>query len=81
MAETARVISSSLILPFDTTQYSDQLVKEFVKFKHEFKPKLEKVNISLDLIEESINNFKKSSELFSNRLSTIDKSQYYLFFY
>ena len=75
MSETVRFISSSLFLPFDTISYSDELNKQFNKFKKDYGTKLNNLGISLDDLEECLNNFKLTCVKFEQRLGSIDKSQ------
>ncbi|CAF0877194.1 unnamed protein product [Brachionus calyciflorus] len=78
ISETSRVLSDSLILPFDIENYSVELNKQFEKFAYNFEKKLNNLNISLDNLKESIKNFEKNVIEFNKHLKNLDKSQYHL---
>ena len=75
MAELARNISSSLVLPFNCVTYADQLTMELTKFKLLYQNKLDSINISIDPLERAINNFSIVAQEFQSRLDNIDRSK------
>ena len=76
VAELARRLSDSLILPFNCNEYADDMKIMLVDLKLKYGADLNNQNIKLDGLEESINNYAKASKQFHERLNKIDKSQY-----
>ena len=72
IADLARNISSSLIMPFNCVTYARELAKELSKFKLEHNPKLISLNISLDALENSIGNFTLVAQSMQKRIDSVD---------
>ena len=75
MGEIARVLSDSLILPFNTTAYSTEMYTLLKEFKSEYGTKMDEQKIDLKPLEEAINNFTRVSNNFEERLKNIDKTK------
>lgn len=75
MSEITRVLSSSLVLPFDVVKYADELHKQFNNFKKQFGEKLSILKIGLNDLDECVSNFNKTAQDFGRRLSSIDRSK------
>ena len=76
MAELARQLSDSLVLPFNCTKYSDEIHDMFAELNDDYGDLLSKVNVSLTPLMRSMINFHKATLDFHNRLSSIDKTKY-----
>jgi hypothetical protein len=74
-AETIRSMSSSLILPFNCVTYAQQLIKEFEKFSSKYKSKLDELNIHIDNLNKTINDFLTAATKFHHRLELLDKTK------
>ena len=69
-----REFSTPLILPFNCKTYATVLVKELKNFNKKFKSKFNEINIPLNELEDSVKNFSINTELFTKRLSSVDKT-------
>ncbi|RNA10101.1 N-acetylated-alpha-linked acidic dipeptidase 2 isoform X2, partial [Brachionus plicatilis] len=78
IGETTRVLSDSLILPFDLENYHKDIKNQIKLFDKQYGLRLNKFNISLNNLAESIENLGKNVKNFNDRLNQIDKSKYHL---
>ncbi len=81
MAEIARVLSDSIIIPFNTTKYSIELKNLLNQFELDNRENLKNQNISTTYLEFAISNFTKVAQSFNNRINNLDKTQYELIYF
>lgn len=72
IAEIARTMSSSTLLPFNTNKYASVLQSEYFLFKKKYQSDFESFNISLSGLEYAVQNFTRVSESFMGRAQAID---------
>ena len=75
VAELARRLSDSLILPFNCINYATDMKKMLDDLKIKYGTVLDQQKISLTDLEAVINNFGKAAASFHSRLEKIDKTQ------
>jgi hypothetical protein len=75
VAELARRLSDSLILPFNCNNYATDMKNMMADLKKTYGSELNSQGISLNDLEEVINNYEKASLKFHERLDKIDKTQ------
>lgn len=72
VAELARVMSTSTVLPFNTNTYASVLKMEYNKFKQTYQGNFKSFDIKLDDLEYSVANFTKVSGMFMKRVQSVD---------
>ena len=75
-SELARRMADSLILPFNINTYASELKKEMEYFLEDNESLLNELNINLDYLIKSINDFALEADSFHKRLSQADKTKY-----
>jgi hypothetical protein len=75
IADLAFNVSTSLLLPFNPVTYGEELNYEFKQFENNYKDKLMQLNVSLNDLENVIQDFEKNAKKFSDRLHSIDKKK------
>ena len=75
IANIALNVSSSLILPFNTFKYAQELLIEYKKFKANYKPKLDLLGIDLGNFEWALGNFTVQADKFNQRKNLIKESK------
>lgn len=78
ISELTRVLSDSIILPFDLENYYQDIKYQVKLFNKEYSLLLQKLNVNLTYLEESVENLGKNVNDFKNRLKSIDKSNFRL---
>jgi hypothetical protein len=75
IANLALNISSSTILPFNTLKYSKELLREYKKFKINYKAKLDLIDINLNNLELAIGNFTVEADRFHQRILFVNETK------
>ena len=74
-AEMARVLSDSLIIPFNVTAYVHEMNVLIRDFKEEYGEALEKEKIYLNDLESAIEDFTNSAKIFQAKVKSLDKNK------
>ena len=75
VAELARRLSDDLILPFNCINYATDMKSMLDDLKINYGEILNEQNISLNPLQEVINNYENAARKFHQRLDKIDKTQ------
>ena len=74
-AETLHTLAGRLVLPFNCATYGKQLRKEMDKFKSKYGARVAALNVSLDVLDKTVDEFKRATILFQKSLDSIDRTQ------
>ena len=72
VAEIARTMSSSSLIPYNTDTYAYILQREFNKFKTSYQAKFDSFGISIDGLHYAVSNFTLSSKQFMTRVKQVN---------
>lgn len=75
VAELARILSDSVILPFNCSNYAVDMRSMLAELKAKYEISLLQKNISLKGLEEAINFFSTAAKKFHSRLAKVDKTK------